>query len=459
MKALIVEILLRGRDRNSTEARSLADGQNSCWIKAKSIGFICTLLCCATLTHADDADSLLALYKHLHAHPELSFQEAETAKRISKELQDAGFEVTENVGGHGIVAIMKNGAGPTVMLRTDLDALPVKEQTGLPYASKASATEQDGRNVDVMHACGHDIHMTAFVGAARELAKRRDQWQGTLMMIGQPAEERGAGAKLMLEDGLFERFPRPDYNLALHAHADLPAGQVSVVSGWALANVDSVDVTIFGVGGHGAYPQMTKDPVVIAASIIMNLQTLVAREINPVEPAVVTVGSIHGGAKHNVISDRVELQLTVRSFSDAVREQLLTGIERIAKSQAKSFGVAEDKLPEVKVKDEFTPSLWNDPDLSSKITTVLTDTLGNSNVQELDPVMGGEDFSRYGRQEPRIPSLLIWLGAVKPDTFAEARENNTALPSLHSPFFAPAAEATIETGVTTLTQAALSLLK
>lgn len=428
-------------------------------MKAKLTGMMCALFCCVALTHADDSDSLLTLYKHLHAHPELSFQEVETAKRISKELRDVGFEVTENVGGHGLVALMKNGKGPTVMLRTDLDALPVKEQTDLPYASTVDAIEQDGRKVAVMHACGHDLHMTAFVGAARELAKQRDQWQGTLMMIGQPAEERGAGARLMLEDGLFTRFPRPDFNLALHAHADLPAGQVSVVSGWALANVDSVDVTIFGVGGHGAYPQTTKDPVVIAASIIMNLQTLVAREINPIEPAVVTVGSIHGGAKHNIISDRVDLQLTVRSFSDAVREQLLSGIERIAISQAKSFGVAEDKLPEVKVKDEFTPSLWNDPDLSSRITTVLTDTLGTDNVQQLDPVMGGEDFSRYGRQEPPIPSLLIWLGAVQPDTFTDARKNNSVLPSLHSPFFAPAPEKAIETGVTTLTQAALSLFK
>ena len=428
-------------------------------MKLKSIALLFGLLCNAALTQADDADSLLALYKYLHANPELSFQEEETAKRISKELQHAGFEVTENVGGHGIVAVMKNGDGPTVMLRTDLDALPVEEQTGLAYASKANATERDGRSVSVMHACGHDIHMTTFVGTARALAQQRDQWRGTLMMIGQPAEERGAGARLMLEDGLFERFPRPDFNLALHAHADLPAGQVSVVSGWALANVDSVDVTIFGVGGHGAYPQTTKDPVVIAASIIMNLQTLVAREINPIEPAVVTVGSIHGGAKHNIISDRVDLQLTVRSFSDTVRDQLLAGIERIAISQAKSFGVPDDKLPEVKVKDEFTPSLWNDPDLSSRITALLKDELGTDNVLQLDPVMGGEDFSRYGRQEPPIPSLLIWLGAVKPKTFADARKNKTALPSLHSPFFAPAPEKTIETGVTALTQAALSLLK
>ncbi len=428
-------------------------------MKRRTTTFISVLLCSVSLAHADDADSLLGLYKHLHTNPELSFQEVETSKRISKELQDVGFEVTENVGGHGFVGIMKNGDGPTVMLRTDLDALPVKEQTGLPYASKVTATEQDGREVNVMHACGHDIHMTAFVGAARELAKQRDKWHGTLMMIGQPAEERGAGARLMLEDGLFTRFPRPDYNLALHAHANLPAGQVSVVSGWAMANVDSVDVTIFGVGGHGAYPHTTKDPVVIAASIIMNLQTLVAREINPIEPAVVTVGSIHGGAKHNIISDRVELQLTVRSFSDAVRDQLLSGIKRIATAQAKSFGVAEDKLPEVKVKDEFTPSLWNDPDLSNNITAVLTDKLGDGNVQELKPVMGGEDFSRYGRQEPPIPSLLIWLGAVKPATFTEAREQQRELPSLHSPFFAPAPEQTIETGVTALTQAALSLLK
>lgn len=425
----------------------------------KPLCLILLLLGGVQLARSAEADDLLPLYKYLHAHPELSFQEEKTAQRIGKELREAGFDVTENVGGHGIVALMKNGEGPTVMLRTDLDALPVAEQTGLPYASKVTATEQNGQQVSVMHACGHDIHMTAFVGAARELAQQRDQWQGTLMMIGQPAEERGAGARLMLEDGLFKRFPRPDYNLALHANSDLPAGQVSLTSGWALANVDSVDVSIFGVGGHGAYPHATKDPVVIAASFIMNLQTLVAREINPVEPAVVTVGSIHGGAKHNVISDRVDLQLTVRSFSDAVRDQLLAGIERIAKAQATSFGLPDDKMPEVTVQDEFTPSLWNDPDLTSKIKDVLQQAFGTDNVLELPPVMGGEDFARYGRQEPPIPSLLIWLGAVKPATFAAARKDKRPLPSLHSPFFAPEPERTIDTGVKALTQAALSLFK
>ncbi|MGI9286140.1 MAG: amidohydrolase [Pseudomonadales bacterium] len=425
----------------------------------KPLALILALLGCVNLARGAEADYLLALYKYLHANPELSFQEDNTAKRITKELQDAGFEVTEKVGGHGIVALMENGDGPTVMLRTDLDALPVEEQTGLPYASEVTATEQTGQQVSVMHACGHDIHMTAFVGAARTLAQQRDRWQGTLMMIGQPAEERGAGARLMLDDGLFTRFPRPDYNLALHANANMPAGQVSLVSGWALANVDSVDISIFGVGGHGAYPHTTKDPVVIAASIIMNLQTLVSREINPIEPAVVTVGSIHGGAKHNIISDRVDLQLTVRSFSDEVREQLLAGIERVAKLQAKSFGLPEDKLPEVAVKNEFTPSLWNDPDLTSKIRGVLEQDLGADNVLDLDPVMGGEDFSRYGRQEPPIPSLLMWLGAVKAATFAAAKKDKRDLPSLHSPFFAPEPEKTIDTGVKALTQAALSLFK
>lgn len=425
----------------------------------RPLTLILALLGCANLVRSAEADYLLSLYKYLHANPELSFQEENTAKRIAKELQDAGFEVTEKVGGHGIVALMKNGEGPTVMLRTDLDALPVAEQTGLPYASKVTATEQTGQQVSVMHACGHDIHMASFVGAARALAQQRDQWQGTLMMIGQPAEERGAGARLMLDDGLFTRFPRPDYNLALHANANLPAGQISLVGGWALANVDSVDVSIFGVGGHGAYPHTTKDPVVIAASIIMNLQTLVAREINPIEPAVVTVGSIHGGAKHNIISDRVDLQLTVRSFSDDVREKLLSGIERIAKSQAKSFGLPEDKLPKVAVKNEFTPSLWNDPDLTSRIRHVLEQDLGTDNVLDLDPVMGGEDFSRYGRQVPPIPSLLMWLGAVKPATFFTAKKDKRALPSLHSPFFAPEPEKTIDTGVKALTQAALSLFK
>lgn len=402
-------------------------------------------------------DDLLKLYKHLHANPELSFQEKNTAKRIAKELEMLGFNVTRNIGGYGIVGVLKNGDGPTVMLRTDLDALPIKEQTGLKYASQAKGVEQTGQKVSIMHACGHDIHMTVFVGTARALIAKKDQWQGTLMMIGQPAEERGAGARMMLEQGLFTRFPRPDYNLALHVSAEMPVGTVGYVPGWAMANVDSVDITVQGIGGHGAYPHTTKDPVVLASNIILNLQTLVSREIAPTSPAVVTVGSIQGGAKHNIIPDTVELQLTVRSFSDQVREHLLNGIKRIARAEGMAQGLPNDKLPIVTIKDEYTPSVWNDPKLTNRLVSVFKRELGEANVLENKPVMGGEDFARYGRVEPPIPSLLYWLGAVEQKKYNAAKSGQGTLPSLHSPFFAPDAKPTIATGVKTMTSAALSL--
>jgi hippurate hydrolase len=402
---------------------------------------------------------LLDVYKHLHANPELSFQEKNTARFMADEFKRLGFKVETAVGGHGLVAVMKNGKGPTVMLRADMDALPVKEQTGLPYASKVEATEQTGQQVNVMHACGHDIHMTSLIGAARELVKQKDQWQGTLMLIGQPAEERGAGARMMLDDGLFTRFPRPDYNLALHVNAALPAGSVSISSGWALANVDSVDITVKGIGGHGAYPHATKDPVVLASSIVMNLQTLVSREVAPIEPAVVTVGSFQAGAKHNVISEEARLQLTVRSYSDEVRKTLLDGIARIAKAQALSFGLPEDKLPVVTIKDEFTPSVWNDPQLAARLSEQFGAMLGEEKVVELDPVMGGEDFSRYGRQDPPIPSVIFWLGTIEQKAYDEYKAGKRRLPSLHSPFYAPDPAPSIETGVKTMSNAALNLFK
>jgi amidohydrolase len=407
---------------------------------------------------ADDPVELMDLYLHLHANPELSFQEENTAARIATELESAGFTVTRNVGGHGVVGLLENGPGPTVMLRTDLDGLPVSEQTGLGYASQARATEQTGQEVSVMHACGHDIHMTTFVGTARALANRKDEWRGTLMMIGQPAEERGAGARAMLADGLFERFPRPDYNVALHVSAENPAGEITYVPGWAMANIDSVDITIHGIGGHGAYPHMTRDPVVLASSIIMNLQTLVSREIKPLEPAVVTVGSIHGGAKHNVISDRVDLQLTVRSYSDEVRDALLVGIERIIVGQARALGFPEDKLPEMSVREEYTPSVYNNPELADRLAGVFRRELGDDAVLIGEPSLGGEDFALYGRTEPEIPSLLFWVGGVKLSTFHAAREAGTTLPSLHSAFFAPDPGPTIESGITAMTSAALELL-
>lgn len=427
---------------------------------------LATLACAPTAMAADipgladaverDQPLLEDLYHYLHAHPELSFQEADTAERIAGELAGLGFEVTGDVGGHGVVGVLENGAGPTLLIRTDLDALPVREQTGLAYASTVQAVEQTGQEVYVMHACGHDMHMTVFVGTARRMVALKDRWHGTLVMIGQPAEERGAGAKAMLEDGLYERFPRPDYNLALHVSSGLETGKIAYVPGYALANVDSVDITVHGVGGHGAYPQATKDPIVLSAQIINALQTIASREVDPQDPVVVTVGSIHGGAKHNVISDRVDMQLTVRTYSDETRARVLESIRRISVNTARAFGLPDTLLPEVEVKDEHTPSTWNDPDLTMRLVAAMRGALGAGKVEEARPVMGGEDFSRYGREG--IPSAIFWLGAVAPERTAAAGRGEIVLPSLHSPLFAPVPGPTIRTGVIAMTTAAMELV-
>lgn len=408
---------------------------------------------------ASDYPYLFSLYKHLHANPELSFKEVETARRIGDELELAGFEVTRQFGGTGLVAVMKNGEGPTLLIRADMDALPVPEQTGLPYASTVKSVEQTGQEVSVMHACGHDVHMSVLVGTARRMEALRSEWSGTLILIGQPAEERGAGARAMLKDGLFEKFPRPDYNLALHVSPALEAGKMGFVSGYGFANVDSVDIYVKGIGGHGAYPHMTKDPIVLGAQIVMALQTLMSREISPLEAGVVTVGAFNAGAKHNVISDGAHLQLTVRTYADETREHLLDGIKRIVEGQAKSFGMPASHMPEVTVKDEFTPSLYNHPALTAAMKAAIGAEIGEANVVDEEPVMGGEDFARYGRQEPRIPSLMMRLGAVKPETIAAANVGGPALPSLHSSRFAPEPEQTIKTGVRSMTAAALNILK
>jgi amidohydrolase len=408
---------------------------------------------------AADMDYLMKLYRHFHQNPELSFQEEQTAARISDELKELGFEVTTGVGGHGLVGVLENGAGPTILIRTDLDGLPVVEATGLAFASTQKAIEQTGQEVGVMHACGHDTHMAAFIGTAQNLVAAKNDWSGTLVMIGQPAEERGTGARAMIVDGLFERFPRPDYNLALHVSAEHPAGTVMVVPGWAMANVDSVDIQIHGIGGHGAYPQTTKDPIVLAAGIILTLQTLVSREIAPIEPAVVTVGSIHGGAKHNVISDRVDLQLTVRSYTDEVRNALLSGIERIAHGQARAYGLPEDMLPVVTVKDEYTPAVYNTPELVQRLAPALAEVLGAANFVQGKPSLGGEDFGQYGRVEPKIPSVLFWVGGVAPSDYQDSEDGELALPSLHSAYFAPDAELTISTGIDAMTAAVLELFQ
>ena len=353
--------------------------------------------------------------------------------------------------------MLRNGDGPTGLVRADMDALPVKEQTGLPYASKVRAKDDQGAEVDVMHACGHDVNMACLIGAARMLVSLQERWSGTLVFIAQPAEERGAGARAMLADGLFTRFPRPDFCLALHANAELAHGVIGLTEGYAMANVDSVDITIRGVGGHGAWPHKTKDPVVLAAHTILALQTIVSRERDPLEPAVVTVGSIHGGAKHNVIPDEVRLQLTVRTYTDDLRRQTLAAIERVARGQALAAGFPEDRMPLVKVQDEFTPSSYNDPALTRRLAKLFRDVFGEKQIINRKPSMGGEDFGQYGRTEARIPICMFSIGSIDPARVAESERTGQPLPSLHSSQYWPVPEPTIKTGVTAMTRAVLEL--
>jgi hippurate hydrolase len=402
--------------------------------------------------------ALFELYKQLHANPELSFHEEKTAARVAEELKRAGYEVTTGIGKHGVVAVLKNGSGPIVLVRSDLDGLPVKEQTGLPYASKVTTKDDSGKEVSVMHACGHDVHMSCLVGVARVLKELKAHWQGTLILIGQPAEERGGGARRMLADGLFTRFPRPDFCIALHDDSSLAAGVVGYTEGYALANVDSVDITVRGVGGHGAYPHATKDPIVLASEIVLALQTIVSREIAPGEPAVVTVGSIHGGSKHNIIPDEVHLQLTLRSYTDAVRQQTIAAVKRITHGLAVAAGLPEDRMPIVTLEDDYTPATYNDPELTLRLADVFKSWLGPENVIRKRPVMGGEDFSEYGRTQHKIPICIFMIGAVRPDVVAESARTGKSLLSLHSPLFAPVPEPTIKTGVTAMTAAVLELM-
>src|SRR4051812_47619436 len=333
--------------------------------------------------------SLIGIYKDIHTHPELSAQEERTAALVAKELRAAGCEVTEHLGkyensklkGYGVVGVMKNGDGPTVLVRTDMDALPVEEETDLPYASKVVAKNDEGKDVHVMHACGHDVHVAAFIGTARALAKLKDQWHGRIVFVAQPAEELGAGARALLKDGLYERFGRPNFALGFHDKADLETGRIGVTEGYTYANVDSVDVTVRGVGGHGAYPYKTKDPVVVAAEMINAWQTIASRENNPINPVVVTVGSIHGGTKHNIIPDEVKMQLTVRSYKTETRDLALAAIERIAKGIAIAGGVPADRAPVVNVeKDQFTPATYNNPDLTKRLVSAWRKVLGDPNV-------------------------------------------------------------------------------
>jgi amidohydrolase len=411
--------------------------------------------------------SLVTTYKALHAAPELSHHEEKTASFFATQLRAMGYTVTERVGkyenpewtSYGVVAVLKNGAGPTVLLRTELDALPVDEKTGLPYASKVKMKNDAGQEVSVMHACGHDIHITSMLGTAKLLSELKDQWHGTLVLIGQPAEEVVDGARAVLRDGLFERFPRPDYVIALHDSADLEAGKVGYTPGYAMASSTSVDIKIRGLGGHGARPESTKDPIVVAAQVILALQTIVSREDWPLDPVVVTVGSIHGGTKHNIIPDEVDLQLTVRAYKEDVRKRVLASIERITKGIAMAAGIPEDRAPIVKFSDtQVTSATYNDPQLTERLAASFVKSLGQDNVVKLEPVMMSEDFG-YLSLEQKIPAVLFTLGAVDPAKVRLSKETGTRLPSLHSALFEPLPEPTLRTGIKAMTSAVLDLMK
>jgi hippurate hydrolase len=407
--------------------------------------------------------SLVTTYKQLHAAPELSMQEKNTSALVASRLRELGYEVSYPVGQYlepgatcyGIVAIMKNGAGPTVLVRTDMDALPVSEQTGLPYASTVRAKSMSGDDVPVMHACGHDIHMTTLMGTAKMLAQLKAQWHGTVMMIGQPAEEVVKGADGMLRDHLYERFPKPDFAIALHDNANMPAGQIGYTPGYFMASADSVNVTIRGMGGHGAAPQSTKDPVVMAAQFINALQTIVSREDSPLDPVVVTVGSIHGGTKRNIIPDEVQLQMTVRTYKPEVRKRVLASIERIARGIAMAAGVPEDRAPLFELlAGESVESTYNGPALTERIAAAISKGMGAANVVRIDPLMVSEDFGRFGLDR-KIPISMINLGAVDPATIASGQR----LPSLHSSGFKPLPEPTLRGGIKAMTLAVLELLR
>src|SRR5437764_2537260 len=412
--------------------------------------------------------SLLTIYKGIHTHPELSTQEQRTSALLAKELKAVGCEVTENVGKYenadqkcyGVVGLMKNGDGPVVLVRTDLDALPVQEETGLPYASKVVTKNDKGDDVHVMHACGHDAHVSMLIGVARSLAKLRDQWHGTIVFVGQPAEEIGTGARAMLRDGLYTRWPKPNYALGFHDKADLEIDHIGVTEGYTSANVDSVDVTVHGIGGYGAYVYRTEDPIVLAAEMINQWQTIASRETNPLDPIVVTVGSIHGGTKHNIIPDEVKMQLTVRTYKAEVRERVLAAIERIANGIAVAGGVPPDRAPIVSVsKDQFCPATYNNPELTKRLVAVWKKSSGNDNVKMVDPTMGGDDFSEYSLPDHSVPAVDFHIGAVEPAKIAEYKQAGKELPSLHSSKFAPVPEPTIRVGIIGMTSAVLELMK
>ena len=425
------------------------------------------LLSCSVFVSAADAPSpdltsqvnavypkIEQFYMDIHQHPELSMHETETAAKLAAQLRGLGYDVTTAVGGTGVVALLKNGSGPTVMLRTELDALPIEEKTGWSFASRVHAKDDSGADVSVMHACGHDIHMAALVGTATLLARDRQSWHGTLMLVGQPAEERVNGAAAMLKDGLFTRFPKPDMAFAMHDGNGLPAGEVGFAPGFSLTSADSVDIVIYGKGGHGAAPQNTVDPIVIAARTVLALQTIVSREINPQDPAIITVGSIHGGTKRNIIPEQVKLELTVRAYKPEVRKHLLDAIARIARAESEAGNAP--RPPDVKVV-ESTPAQYNDPKLCERIAADLRHTLGTANVVQIAPATPSDDFAEFSAAG--VPTAMFSLGAANPEKFAEAQKSGVPLPSNHSPYFAPDYNPTLHTAIFSETAVMMELLR
>ena len=412
-----------------------------------------------------DLAAMLSTYKSLHTAPELSHREEKTSAFVAGELRKLGFTVTERIGkyqnsqwlGYGVVGVLQNGAGPTVLVRTELDALPVEEKTGVPYSSHVRTKNDAGVEVGVMHACGHDIHMTSFLGTAKLLAELKDRWRGTLVMLGQPAEETGDGANAMLRDELYTRFPKPDFAIALHDKPELETGKVGYTPGYAMASATSIDIKIRGVGGHGSAPEATKDPVVTAAQVVMAMQTIVSRENSPLDPAVVTVGSIHGGTRYNIIPDEVDLQLTVRTYKPEVRKRILASIERIVKGVALTAGIPEDRAPIVKV-SEGTGATYNDPQLLDRLAVAFKQALGEENVVKVPPIMASEDFG-YFSLDQKIPAAIFWLGASDPAVLKQSRESGVPVPGLHSALFTPVPEPTLRTGVKAMTSAVLELMK
>lgn len=402
---------------------------------------------------SSDMDYLVSIYKEIHRHPEISLEEEKTAAKLTTELRKIGFTVTQNFGGHGIVGIFNNGPGPQILYRTDMDALPMYEKTKLPYTSEL-VTTYNGQEVGTMHSCGHDMHMTTWLGTARAMISMKDQWSGTLMLIGQPAEEIGAGAKMMLDEGLYEEFGVPDYGLGLHCNPTIKAGKIGISDGFTMANTESIDIKIKGIGAHGASPHQSIDPIVIASMMVMEIQTIVSRNIKPIDDAVITVGAIKGGTKHNIIPDEVTLQLTVRTYKEEVRKFIHKRLREIADGVAIAAGLPDELMPEITIPEFFTPANYNDPEMTKLFKQSAGRAISQENVIYAEPQMVGEDFAQYGSTPHKVPTVLYWLGTV-----TQEKIDGGDLPGLHSPFYYPTPEESLSTGIKVNSQVLLDLFK